>query len=278
MTKDHVTVALSGDGGDELFAGYTRYAIQQRRDTATAIPTALREGIIRRASRFLPHGAPGKNFLYNVSLDPIGRYIDSVSHFNGPRRNMLYSAAMREKLNGEMEAGEELFRSIAASSGTADPLGTLLYLDGRTYLPGDILTKVDRMSMAASLETRSPLLDHELIEFTAAIPSALKLNGGRTKYIFKKAMEGIVPNEILYREKQGFGVPIGRWINHQLNERVREDLTGPRAIERGYFDQAYVKRLLAEHGSGRRDHAYSIWVLWMLELWHRKFVDGGAAG
>jgi asparagine synthase (glutamine-hydrolysing) len=140
-------------------------------------------------------------------------------------------------------------------------------------LPGDILTKVDRMSMAASLEARVPLLDHKLIDFVMRIPPELKLKGLETKYIFKKAMEGIVPPEILYREKQGFGVPINEWINSHLRERIHHELQEKWTLERGYFEAKYIKTLLDEHSRNRRDHSYQLWVLWMSELWHRQFVD-----
>jgi asparagine synthase (glutamine-hydrolysing) len=139
----------------------------------------------------------------------------------------------------------------------------LLYLDSKTYLPSDILTKVDRMTMAASLEARVPLLDHELIEFVQKIPANLKLNGTETKYIFKKALEGIVPREILYREKQGFGVPINEWINRQLKERLRAELLEKRTLERGYFEAEYIETLLDEHHKARRDHSHALWILWM---------------
>ena len=128
--------------------------------------------------------------------------------------------------------------------------------------------------MATSLEARVPLLDHELIEFVQTIPAELKLKGTETKYIFKKAMEGIVPHEILYREKQGFGVPVGDWINSQLKDRIHGILSEKRTLERGYFEPKYIKILLDEHTTKRRDHSHPLWILWMLELWHRRFVDG----
>ena len=155
-----------------------------------------------------------------------------------------------------------------------------MYLDSKTYLPGDILTKVDRMSMAVSLETRVPLLDHKLIEFVCTrIPASMKMKGLETKHIFKHAMRNLVPAEILDRPKQGFGIPIDRWINEQLRERVRGTLTEPRTMQRGYVEPRYVKLLLDEHERGRRDHATELWALFMLELWQRKFVDapGGIA-
>ena len=180
---------------------------------------------------------------------------------------------MRENLNGSFGKAEAIFRDYAESVESGNAIDKLLYLDSKTYLPSDILTKVDRMTMANSLEARVPLLDHELIEFVQTIPASLKLKGATTKYIFKKALEGIVPHEILYREKQGFGVPVGDWINSQLKDRIHGILSEKQTLERGYFEPKYIKILLDEHASKRRDHSHSLWILWMLELWHRRFAD-----
>jgi len=274
MARTHVTVALSGDGGDELFAGYSRYLTDIARSRFSKLPVQLRTHIIRKASAVLPHAAPGRNYLYNVSLDHVSRYIDSVSTFNGPGRSHLYSKSLSAALNGQGAAGEMQFHRFCDAYDFSDPVSRLLYLDSKTYLPGDILTKVDRMTMANSLEARVPLLDHELIELVAMIPSRLKLNGRESKYILKRAMKGIVPDEILYREKKGFGVPINEWINGNLRDRISDDLCSKLSVERGYFDQRYVKTLMKEHSSGRRDHSNSLWVLWMLELWFRQYIDG----
>jgi asparagine synthase (glutamine-hydrolysing) len=273
MARDFVTVVLSGDGGDELFAGYTRYVTDKRRSGFEKLPNAIRGGLLKPLSENLPHGFRGKNYLYNASLGAVDRYIDSVSHFNRMRKNALYSGSFLSNLNGSFGAGADVFRKIAESVSTGNAVDKLLYLDSKTYLPGDILTKVDRMSMAASLEARVPLLDHKLIDFVTRIPPELKLKGLETKYIFKKAMGGIVPNEILYREKQGFGVPINEWINSNLHDRIHEELQEKRTLERGYFEAKYIKILLDEHSSNRRDNSYQLWILWMLELWHRRFVD-----
>lgn len=127
--------------------------------------------------------------------------------------------------------------------------------------------------MATSLEARVPLLDHKLIEFVTRIPSELKLKNLETKYIFRKAVRGLVPDEILDRPKQGFGVPIGEWINRQLRERIHSDLSDARALQRGYFEKSYIQTLLDEHRRNRRDHSHALWLLWMLELWHRQFMD-----
>ncbi len=273
LAREHVTVVLSGDGGDELFGGYTRYMTDRNRSGLERLPRAVRQKLLRPLSEALPHGAFGKNYLFNISLDAAGRYIDSISHFNGPRKRRLYSDETRTKMNGTFERGEKLFRQIASSMASDDAIENLLYLDSKTYLPSDILTKVDRMSMASSLEARSPLLDHKLIEFVTRIPSRLKLNGTETKYIFKRAIRELVPREILHREKQGFGVPINEWINLQLKERIVGNLSDRRSLERGFFDPKYIKLLIEEHSRGRRDHSHALWTLWMLELWHRRYID-----
>lgn len=273
LAREHVTVALSGDGGDELFAGYKRYVTDRERSGIEMLPYGIRRGLLRPISEALPHGARGKNFLFNLSLDAAGRYIDSISHFNGPRKRRLYSAEMRSEMNGTFARGERLYREIAGSITTDDQTEKLLYLDSKTYLPSDILTKVDRMSMASSLEVRSPLLDHKLIEYVTRIPISMKIKRSETKHIFKKAIAGFVPREILDREKQGFGVPIGEWINAKLKDRIIGDLSDRRSMERGYFDPKYVRLLIDEHARGRRDHSHAVWTLWMLELWHRRYID-----
>jgi asparagine synthase (glutamine-hydrolysing) len=273
MAREFVTVVLSGDGGDELFAGYTRYATDKQRSGLANLPKSFRAGVLQNLSEKLPHNFRGKNYLYNISLDAVDRYIDSISHFNGNRKKLLYSKDFLGKLNGGFGAGEREFKRYAESVSTGNPIDNLLYLDSKTYLPGDILTKVDRMTMATSLEARVPLLDHKLIEFVVQIPTALKIKGTETKYILKRAMEGIVPREILYREKQGFGVPINEWINAQLRTRIHSDLSDEKTQARGYFEKSYIQNLLDEHSNNRRDHSHALWLLWMLELWHRKFVD-----
>ena len=272
LAREHVTVALSGDGGDEVFGGYTRYALDRKRSGFANLPRVVRQGVMQPLGRNLPHGAWGRNYLHNVALDPLDRYIEDISVFTRLNKPALYSADFRSQL-GHSEAAVR-FRDYAAHSRADDPLDPLLYLDSKTYLPGDILTKVDRMSMAVSLEARVPLLDHKLIEFVCTrIPASMKMKGLQTKHIFKRAMRDLVPTEILDRPKQGFGIPIDRWINEQLRERVRGTLSEPRTMQRGYFEPRYVKVLLDEHARGRRDHATELWALFMLELWHRKFVD-----
>jgi asparagine synthase (glutamine-hydrolysing) len=272
LARDHVTVVLSGDGGDELFAGYTRYVVDRKREGFGRLPKPLRENVLRPLSQRLPHAAWGRNYLHNVSLDPISRYLDSVSVFSSLNRNALYSSDFKSKL-GSVSYVSTLFHDLVNHVTTDESLDQLLYLDSKTYLPGDILTKVDRMSMAVSLEARAPLLDHKLIEFVTSVPAALKLAGCETKYLLKKAVKDLVPAEILNRPKQGFGVPIQEWINQQLRSRVRETLTEPRSRQRGYLNSHYVDVLLDEHERGRRDHSTGLWALFMLELWYRRFID-----
>ncbi|HEX6649328.1 MAG TPA: asparagine synthase (glutamine-hydrolyzing) [Pyrinomonadaceae bacterium] len=275
LARDHVTVVLSGDGGDELFAGYTRYAIERKRGGFERLPKPLREGVMRPLSQRLPHATWGRNYLHNVSLDPISRYLDSVSVFTSLNRRSLYTSDFAEKI-GPGGYAARLFAELVQNVKTDDEVDRLLYLDSKTYLPGDILTKVDRMSMAVSLEARAPLLDHKLIEFVTTVPSTLKLAGLETKHLLKRAVADLVPAEILHRPKQGFGVPIQEWINQQLRSRIRDTLSDARTRQRGYVDSRYVDVLLDEHERGRRDHSMSLWALVMLELWQRQFLDAPA--
>ena len=274
LARDHVTVVLSGDGGDELFAGYTRYAVERKRGGFGRLPKTVREGVMRPISQHLPHATWGRNYLHNVSLDPTARYLDSVSVFTSLNRRSLYTSDFAQKL-GSGGYAARLFDDLVGNVRTDDAVDRLLYLDSKTYLPGDILTKVDRMSMAVSLEARAPLLDHKLIEFVTTVPSTLKLAGLETKHLLKRAVKDLVPAEILDRPKQGFGVPIQEWINQQLRSRIRDTLSDSRARQRGYIDSHYVDVLLDEHERGRRDHSMGLWSLFMLELWQRRFMDGG---
>jgi asparagine synthase (glutamine-hydrolysing) len=273
LAREHVTVVLSGDGGDELFAGYTRYVTERKRRKFGMLPRRIRQGLMQPLSRNLPHGAWGRNFLHNVALDPIDRYFDNVSIFTGLNKRSLYTPDFYQVLGSPSAVGLT-FQEYSDSVGTNALLDALLYIDSKTYLPGDILTKVDRMSMAVSLEARVPLLDHKLIDFVTRIPASMKMAGLETKHLFKRAVADLVPEEVLNRPKQGFGVPIQQWINQQLRERIRDTLTDSRFRERGIISAQYTDVLLDEHERGRRDHSMALWSLLMLELWHQAFVDG----
>ena len=272
LAREHVKVVLTGDGGDELFAGYTRYVTEHNRSRFDSVPRVVKQALMDPISRALPHGAWGRNYLHNVSLDPISRYLDTVSVFTGLTKTSLYSADFSDQLRDASHLSS-YFHELSRNVKTNAPLDSLLYIDSKTYLPGDILTKVDRVSMAVSLEARVPLLDHKLIEFVTRIPASMKMAGIETKHLFKRAIADLVPAEIINRPKQGFGVPIQQWINQQLRERIRDTLNDPRTLQRGYISRSHVELLLDEHERGRRDHAMALWSLLMLELWHRQHVD-----
>lgn len=271
MAREHVTVILSGDGGDELFGGYDRYLIDRKREVFERIPGFLRRNFMLRASRAIPRAVYGKNFLRNAALDPDARYVDSISYFDEELKRHLLSSCVRGSLNGRDSS--DAFRRLLAEPQSSERLDHLLYLDSKTYLPGDILTKVDRMSMAHSIEAREPLLDHKLIEFVQSVPASLKLRGSVSKHILKSAVRGLIPDEIVDRHKQGFGVPIRSWFNNELRELLYDALTDSRTRQRGYFNQKAVEEILDEHRRLRRDNSTHLWGLLTLELWHRAFID-----
>ncbi|HJZ69892.1 MAG TPA: asparagine synthase (glutamine-hydrolyzing) [Blastocatellia bacterium] len=271
MAREHVTVILSGDGGDELFGGYDRYLVDRKREVFERIPSFLRRNFMLRASRAIPRATYGKNFLRNAALDPDARYVDSISYFDEELKRNLLSSWVRGSLNGRDSSAA--FRRLLAEPRSPERLDHLLYLDSKTYLPGDILTKVDRMSMAHSIEAREPLLDHKLIEFVQSVPASLKLRGSVSKHVLKSAVRGLIPDEIVDRQKQGFGVPIRSWFNNELRELLYDTLTDSRTRQRGYFNQKAVEEILDEHRRRRRDNSTHLWGLLTLELWHRAFID-----
>lgn len=274
MARERVTVVLSGDGGDEVFGGYQRYLIERGRQKFELIPSFIRR-LFLRMGRALPRGAYGKRYLSVNSLDAGPRYVESVSYFDGETQQSLLSKALLAELNGHSSA--RAFERIFEEPASRARLDRMMYLDSKTYLPGDILVKVDRMSMAHSIETRAPLLDHHLIEFAQTIPSSLKLRrtsrGWETKYILKRAVKGLIPDEIIHRPKHGFDVPIRRWLKRELGEMCDDLLTSPRARQRGYFNQDVVASLLQEHRRGIRDNARHLWALLIFEIWHCAFID-----
>jgi asparagine synthase (glutamine-hydrolysing) len=270
MAREHVSVILSGDGGDELFAGYNRYMVDDRRRGFDYIPGVIRNGL-HRLSQCLPQSTYGKNFLRNASLPAPSRYVDNLSYFSEDAKRSLLSAGIRGAL-GNYNPTDAFTRLFAVPAST-ERLDHLLYVDSKTYLPGDILTKVDRMTMAHSVEARVPLLDHKLIEFVQTIPASLKMTGHETKSILKRAVAGLVPNEIITRSKKGFSVPIRNWFNNELRELLYDTLTDKRTRERGLLNPQAVQGVLDEHRRCRRDNALQLWGLLTLELWHRAFID-----
>ena len=273
ITREHVTVALSGDGGDENFAGYRRYAAALRRhEGLDGFPGVVGRTAARLAASALPATARGQGYLELLGAAPIDRYFRMVTYQRDASLAALLTAEARARAGGRADHGE--FRRLAADSGAPDYVSTLQYLDVRTYLPGDILAKVDWTSMLVSLEARVPLLDHLLMEYVATMPSRLKLADGSGKAIFKRAMGDALPPDVLTRRKMGFGVPLGSWFRNELRDYARDTLLGARARQRGLFAPAAVEGLLDEHARGRHDLSASLWALVMFEEWARRWFDG----
>jgi asparagine synthase (glutamine-hydrolysing) len=274
LARQHVTVALSGDGGDEIFAGYGRYRIQSRRKIFEQVPSWMwswyREAVYPR----LPADMYGRKFSYNISLPWRERYVDSISFVPAFEREMpLLSDEFRSVLRERGDPQNVIFDYFEHAPAD-DPVSQMLYVDTKTYLAGDILTKVDRMSMATSLEIRAPILDHVFLEWVTALPPEWKLRGGKQKYILKKLAERVgVPREVLHRRKQGFALPLADWIRHELKDMVLTVLLEPRTLQRGYFNPQGIRQLLDEHFRCRRDQSSRIWRLLIFELWHRNFLE-----
>ncbi|HVZ19893.1 MAG TPA: asparagine synthase (glutamine-hydrolyzing), partial [Vicinamibacterales bacterium] len=274
IARRHVTVVLSGDGGDELFGGYDRYLPHPRVASFDRLAPGVGRAVAAAAWRAIPHGARGRNFLRHVARDPRGRYLDSVTFYHADERAALLSPDLRATLAG-WDAEAHFAEPFARLDGL--PFAAqMMAFDFDTYLPGDCLTKVDRMSMAHSIESRVPLLDHEVVEFAASLPVGMKIRGDRRKHLLKQLAFRLVPREILDRPKQGFGVPIGHWFRGSMREVFGDVLGSATARQRGYFDAAFVGRVLQEHLDGKRDHALRLWQLLVFELWHRQYVDAPA--
>jgi asparagine synthase (glutamine-hydrolysing) len=271
LAAEHVTVVLSGDGGDELFAGYDRY-LKERQDRRLAmIPPPITQ-LAGLTGSLLPEGMKGRNFLRHMALKGAERYFDTNALFREFEKASLFQPDAYAEINRDDPRGA--WRGFL-QSGRMHWLSALQYMDIKNYLPNDIMMKVDRMSMAHSIEAREPLLDHKLVEFAAKIPPQLKLKAHTTKYIFKKAMEGILPNEILYRPKRGFAIPLARWFRGQLSSYVRDLLLSKQSRERGLFRQSYIERLISMNDRGR-PLPLQLWTLISFELWCRRFIDEGS--
>jgi asparagine synthase (glutamine-hydrolysing) len=204
-----------------------------------------------------------KTTFQGMARTAVDAYFHSMCFVREPMRSQLFSGSLKSALAGY--SAQQVFERHARRADTDDPLALVQYIDMHTYLVGDINTKVDRASMAHSLEVREPLMDHELVEWVATLPSAMKLNGGEGKLVLKRALEPALPNDVLYRAKMGFAVPLARWLRGPLKQRVRESLLGPRLLDSGYFDARYISRLIDEHQSGVRDHGTPLWTLLMFD-------------
>jgi asparagine synthase (glutamine-hydrolysing) len=274
MARQHVTVALAGDGGDELFAGYHRYSINLDRRRFNFLPGWLGRIYNKHIFPRIPGGTYGRRFLYTMSLPESDRYLDEISCLRLDGREQSVFSRDFQKFSDRFPSALEPFRNYLKYSPSDDFLGRLLYLDAKTYLPADILTKVDRMSMANSLEVRAPLLDHVFAERVTRLPSSWKMRAGEQKYILKKlAVRLGVPESVIYRSKRGFGIPLTHWFRKELRQNLLEVLLEPKTLQRGYFDAAALKKLVKEHLGGRRDRSSELWALLMFELWHRNFLE-----
>lgn len=279
LAREYVTVILNGDGGDESFAGYGRYIANEfARTIQRFFPTPIAKALLPFVM-VLPHGISPSNFFWRLKRF-LQEYVRSAElrnahwlcHFTPEMKNSLYTDDFSSRVSS-VDSFDLLLDKY--SDAEADNfLDKTLYADVMMYLPDDLLVKVDVASMANSLEARSPFLDHEFMEFVAKIPAELKLRGRKTKYILKDTLKGILPDEVLFREKMGFGVPIDHWFRNELKEMAYDILLSDRAVQRGYFKKDAVKKILDEHTSEKWNWHNHIWNLLMLELWHRMFIDG----
>jgi asparagine synthase (glutamine-hydrolysing) len=279
LARKTVTVALSGDGGDENLAGYRRYRLHMYEERMRSLfPLSLRRPIFNTLGRIYPKAdwAPrifrAKTTFEALARDSVEGYFHGVSVMTDAIRKRLFNDRFKRELDGY--SAIEVLRGHAERSPTHEPLSLVQYLDMKTYLVGDILTKVDRASMAHALEVREPLLDHPMMEWISGLPPEYKLKGLQGKYLFKKALAPYLPDDILYRPKMGFGVPLAAWFRGPLREKVRSAVLGDTLAACGYFNTAYLRELVELHQSGRRDHSAPLWSLLMFESFLRNSMSG----
>jgi asparagine synthase (glutamine-hydrolysing) len=278
MARQHVTVALSGDGGDELFAGYDRYLVAMERKKFDRIPNWVGRVYRDQLHHRVPSGVYGKNLAWNASLSPRDRYLDSVSYLPVLHRERGLFSKDFLKDASHLPDPLEQWQLYYDEAPARDALSRLLYLDTKTYLTSDILAKVDRMSMATSLEVRVPMLDHEFVEWVASLPVEWKFRSGTRKFILKKLAERLgIPSTLLHRRKQGFQLPLVDWMRDSMKEQFLNVLLEPRTLQRGYFKPEAVRGMIQEHIRGRRNRSGILWRMLVLELWHRNFMEAGAA-
>ncbi len=283
LARKNVTVALSGDGGDESFGGYRRYRFHLMEEKMRgAFPLGMRRPVFSALGRAYPKAdwAPrvfrAKSTFEALGRDSVEAYFHTMSLIRSPLRQQIYSPAFKRELAGYDAI--EVMRRHAQRAPTDDALAQIQYIDLKTYLVGDINTKVDRASMAHSLEVREPLMDHPLVEWLATLPSSLKIRGGEQKFLLKKAMEPYLPNEIMYRPKMGFSIPLAQWFRGPLAGRVRTALLGSRLSDTGWFDRDALKRIVEQHQSGARDHSTPIWTILMFDAFLKNVMEGHAVG
>lgn len=277
-TRKHVTVALNGDGGDESFAGYERYLAMRLSEKYHKIPGVLRKGLIENAVNLIPTSELKrsrlrdlKRFVKAASLSKVERYFKWVSSIDRNTKESLYTEDFKNQVKS-VDSAQFLTQWFDKSNGNGIVDATM-FTDQMTYLPNDLLVKVDIASMANSLEARSPLLDHKVIDFAASLPESIKLKGAENKSLLKKVASRLVPREVLYRKKMGFGVPITHWLRRDLKEFLQENLLSEKFAKRGIIKQEVVRKLVNEHINAEKDHVWELWTILMLELWFQRFID-----
>jgi asparagine synthase (glutamine-hydrolysing) len=270
----HVKMVLTGEGGDELFAGYARYAGERFSPAFKLLPNAAKRALIR-GSEHIPGQRRAKLALNAlVERDEASRLLGWFPLFNEEEKARLLTGDVW--MDAACAATERVIAAQLGNAGSTVPLSRMLYVDTKLWLPDDLLARGDKMSMAASIEARVPLLDHKVVEFAASLPSHLKLHNLTRKYLLKKVAEKLLPREIVHRKKQGFPIPISLWFRSEARQFVSDLLASDTIRRRGLFDANYVQKLLRDHMSGSADRGSQLWALVLVELWHARFIDGAS--